>query len=37
MTDETGVDEGDAALGRNRGQQPDRLGDIGSGLYVEAQ
>lgn len=37
MADEAGVDERDPALGGNGGQQPGGLGDIGCGLYVEAE
>lgn len=37
MTDETGVDEGDPAIGGGGGQEPRGLADIGGGLYVEAQ
>ncbi|MCX4793514.1 MULTISPECIES: hypothetical protein [unclassified Streptomyces] len=37
MTDETGVDQCDAAVGGDVGEQPCGLGRIGGDLYVEAQ
>lgn len=37
MTDETGVDEGDPAIGGDGGQEPRGFADIGGGLYVETQ
>ncbi|MFJ4918966.1 hypothetical protein [Streptomyces sp. NPDC088725] len=37
MTDEPGVDEGDALAGRGGGQQPPRLGRARRAAYVESQ